>query len=240
MVVLSSKENQVKILQEFLKLCSFEGWNNKTLALALKNCGFKANYQEIIFENGCFDLIDLYIEEQNKITAQKYKNIDPEKNTKIREKITNLLYINFETQKNNKVVLQTLSNFIANPKNLATPTSGIKPLSYSLKICYKIADFMWYEIGDKSSDFNFYTKRATLAKIILKTFIVFMKDDDSLIKTKQTIDKEIAKVMKFESYKYNVKKFINNNLFDDSKNLKRIPDILKNLPFIRLRNTTKS
>ena len=37
-----------------------------------------------------------------------------------------------------------------------------------MKNLYKTVDNMWYLAGDNSTDFNFYTKRLTLALIYVK------------------------------------------------------------------------
>ena len=54
---------------------------------------------------------------------------------------------------------------------------------------------IWFGINDKSTDFNFYTKRLTLAKIILRTLFVFVKDESAdLMATKKFIDLQIEKL----------------------------------------------
>ena len=40
---------------------------------------------------------------------------------------------------------------------------SMRPLA--LKLLYRTVDAMWYAAGDTSTDFNFYTKRATLAGV---------------------------------------------------------------------------
>ena len=106
----------------------------------------------------------------------------------------------------------------------------------------KIADFIWIAIGDKSTDFNFYSKRLTLSKIILQTFAIFIKDESTdLENTKKFIDLQIEKVMKFEKFKAKIKNFSANfkekscEFFqDENGNIKPAKQVLQDLPFIRL------
>ena len=76
------------------------------------------------------------------------------------------------------------------------------------KILFKIADEIWFLAGDKSTDYNYYTKRIILMKIYAITFSFFVFDDSkNLEKTKKFLDKEINIVLKFGNLKKKVKKW---------------------------------
>jgi ubiquinone biosynthesis protein COQ9 len=241
-VLLDSIENKNKILAEFVKISAFDGWNKDSLRKALKNCNFDENYGEIIFENGLIELADFYIEQQNLKSAELISQIADFSSEKIRNKIKFFLYARLEVEVNNKMVLQQLFNFYINPKNFLNLELGSKPIASAIKSCYKIADFIWESINDSSTDFNFYTKRLTLAKIILRSFFIFLKDESkNFIQTRKFIDSQIEKVMNFEQFKRKIKNFIEASkenskeiLLDENNNLKSFKEIFSNLPFIRL------
>lgn len=241
-MILDSIETREKILAEFLQVCAFEGWNNDALRISLEKCGIDPKFSTLIFENGCLDLAEFYIESGNKKAAQKISRIENFAGRKIRDKIRLALYSRFEVEEENKIALQRLTNFYLNPKNLTSFETGPRPMIQALNSCYKIADFIWREINDQSTDFNFYTKRLTLGKIILRSIFVFVKDDsENSQTTKKFIDEQIEKVMKFEKFKAQVKGFTNRAkhecnefLFDEHGELKSPKKILKSLPFIRL------
>lgn len=68
-------------------------------------------------------------------------------------------------------------------------------------------DLAWRGIGDLSTDFNFYTKRATLSLVISSTMLYWMTDDsEDLEPTWEFLDRRIANVMQFEKTKAKVKK----------------------------------
>jgi ubiquinone biosynthesis protein COQ9 len=241
-VLLNSNETKEKILTEFLNICSFDGWSKEALVKAITNCGIDAKFLPLIFENGLLDLAEFYIESYNQKSAKKISHIENFHSQKIRDKIRLSLYARFEAEEHNRVALQRLINFYLNPKNFTSFETGPRPMAQGLKDCYKIADFMWKNIGDQSTDFNFYTKRLTLAKIILRSVFVFVKDDsDNFTRTKNFIDLEIEKVMKFEKYKARVKKISHSAkkaachvfLHEDGA-LKSPKEVIKNLPFFRL------
>ncbi len=214
-MILDSDATRQRVLNEFLKLCAFEGWNDATLKQAVVQSGIEEKFTNIIFVEGCADLVEFYVQSQNEKSIKQLLQQENFAQEKIRNKIKLALYERFEIEKENKLALQRLINF--------------KQTAQGLKLCYKIADSIWFGINDQSTDFNFYTKRLTLAKIILRALFVFVKDESiDLVATKNFIDLQIEKVMKFEKVKSQVR-----NACAALKN-KSPKEIIKNLPFFRL------
>ena len=74
-----------------------------------------------------------------------------------------------------------------------------------LKLLYKTVDALWYAAGDTSSDFNFYTKRATLAGVYSSTLLYWLNDrSPGNEATWGFLDRRIDDVMKFEKLKARV------------------------------------
>ena len=79
----------------------------------------------------------------------------------------------------------------------------------SNKTLFKIADEIWFLAGDKSTDYNYYTKRIILMNIYAITFSFFVFDNSKdLERTKKFLDKEISAVLKFGNLKNKLKKKI--------------------------------
>lgn len=238
-MIIDSYENKKKILDDFLASCLMEGVSDEILRKSATNVLGKEVLLDLVFEDGVLDLIDFYIEEKNKEVADKLKKIEGFSDFRIRDKIRAALSLRFEAEKENRDQLRQIFSFYINPKNLCQSGKGLKPSVRILKDCYKVADFIWYEIGDSSTDFNFYTKRVTLSKIIVRCLKVFMKDDEDLSETKKIIDVEIEKVMKFEKRKAKFKAKCENfakNHFINEKGLVKSPrEFIDELPFFRLR-----
>ena len=79
----------------------------------------------------------------------------------------------------------------------------------SNKTLFKIADEIWFLAGDKSTDYNYYTKRVILMNIYAITFSFFVFDNSKdLERTKKFLDKEISAVLKFGNLKNKLKKNI--------------------------------
>ena len=78
----------------------------------------------------------------------------------------------------------------------------------SNKILFKIADEIWFLSGDKSTDFNYYSKRFILMNVYAATFsFSFFDKSKNLIKTQASLDKQIKLVLSFGKLKQKLKKF---------------------------------
>jgi len=83
------------------------------------------------------------------------------------------------SKKTNFIVIEFLKSFFKN-SNLSIffiNYTLLKPFLFS-KIIYKIASNIWYDIGDKSIDFNHYTKRLILYNILKNSFFYWRKNLD--------------------------------------------------------------
>ena len=76
----------------------------------------------------------------------------------------------------------------------------------SNKVLFKIADEIWFLSGDKSADYNYYTKRIILMKVYALTFSFFIFDNSkNLERTRNFLDKEIDIVLKFGKFTNKIK-----------------------------------
>lgn len=249
-MIIDSFENKQKILDNFLKIVAFEDWSKETLILATKNADIDEKLLPIIFENDILSLIEFITQTRCQQLKKIAENAQDFNAKKTHEKISYLIFNLLNLDKNNKIALKRLINFYLDPKNLlptknCSDSLGLKPMHQSLKELYYVADFLWNICLDKSTDFNFYSKRITLAKVLIRCFLFYVNDDsENSLKTQNFIDSQIKNIITFAKIKNSSKKKINDikNLLSENftnKNLdiKNPIDILKNLPFFRLVKT---
>ncbi len=75
----------------------------------------------------------------------------------------------------------------------ALPSNG--PLG--LKCLYRTVDAVWYAVGDRSTDYNFYTKRLLLAGVLSSTLLCWLNDrSEGHAETWAFLDRRIAQVVK--------------------------------------------
>jgi ubiquinone biosynthesis protein COQ9 len=75
----------------------------------------------------------------------------------------------------------------------------------SAESLWQSADILWRAAGDQATDFNFYTKRMSLAAVLSTTMIAWFGDDsEDEAPTAQFLDARIANVLQFEKLKARV------------------------------------
>ncbi|MFM8186657.1 MAG: COQ9 family protein, partial [Alphaproteobacteria bacterium] len=156
--------------------------------------------------------------------------------------IFNLLKID----ENNKGAFKRLLNFYLIPQNPLNDlsTCSLRPINQSFKEVYFVSDYLWKLCNDSSTDYNFYTKRIILSKVLIRSFMFFLNDNsENNINTQKFIDKEIEKILKFNAFKIklknNISEFserIDDIIYDSNHNVLDLKSIVNNLPFIRLFN----
>lgn len=123
------------------------------------------------------------------------------KNLKVSEKIKFLVLKRLEIISEYKISFNEIIKYLMSPRNLL----------FSNKLLFSISDELWFLSGDKSLDFNFYTKRFILMKIYTKTFITWVKDNSNKkILTNNILDSQLSKVSKIGKYKFIIQNFFQN------------------------------
>lgn len=240
-MILDSFETKEKILIKFLKIAEIEGWNDHALLLTFQELQIDEKYLPLIFEDNILSLNQFHIDYFNQKYAEHIANNVDLTDKKLSEKIKILTFERFAIEKNNQLALQRLLNFYLNPKNISKYHLSSKPALIGLNNAFKISDLIWKLASDQSTDFNYYTKRLILSKILMRCFFVFIKDDENLIKTSNIIDSELKKVLSFTKFKYqilssfdNLEEKIDYYIHNEKGQIKSPKEIFKSLPFIRL------
>tara|TARA_B100001248_G_scaffold48958_1_gene31415 strand:+ start:11 stop:466 length:456 start_codon:yes stop_codon:yes gene_type:complete len=126
------------------------------------------------------------------------------------KKITILLNEKLKTDLKNKNQIKKLMK------------DNVKKCNKEFFFIYNISSDMWYLAGDKSTDYNFYTKRLILSGILFKLYfkILTLKDYKEE-KLSKDIDSEILKVGKFNKIKAEFfSLFENSGIFSKKKSTK--------------------
>ena len=115
---------------------------------------------------------------------------------KMRERIKGAVRIRLERHAGEREAVRRALALLSLPFN-----AGL-----ALKLLYKTVDAMWYAAGDTSTDFNFYTKRATLAGVYSSTLLYWLNDrSPGSEATWGFLDRRIDDVMKIEKLKAQVR-----------------------------------
>lgn len=169
----------------------FDGWTRSAVDSAARQLGLDPIQARLAMPKTQAGLIDLYIEEVDRGLQASFT---PERiaKLKVREKIRELVWHRLEIMTPAKEAVRRALAILAMPQNL--------PLA--LKIGWRSSDLMWRLAGDKSTDFNHYTKRVTLGAVYASTLLVWLDDgSEGASETAAFLDRRIDDVMRIEKFK---------------------------------------
>ena len=102
-----------------------------------------------------------------------------------------------------------LTHDIFDLKKLAKINLKSKSPNNSLKILFNISDEIWFLAGDKSLDFNFYSKRFILMNIYLNSFLYSISQKNiDLNSLENFVEKQIKAVLTFGKLKNKFKSLV--------------------------------
>lgn len=191
------------IIIHALPLIPFEGWNQQMLGKAAVMAGYKKTDVIRVFPGGAIDAVDAYskIADGQMLEALSHYHLD---SMKIRARISTAIRLRLELQAKYRESVR---------KSVAMHSL---PFYAHRGLCalYETVDNIWYGIGDQSTDFNFYSKRLTLAAVYSSTLLVWLDDhSDGYAATWEFLDRRIEDVMKIEKTKHKIKSWLNKRQF---------------------------
>ena len=176
---------------------SFDGWNRSTLRTAGRQLGLPDGEAERLFPGGPQDILAWLSERSDRRTVEDMER-EGVTALKIRDRIRRAVRLRIERHAGQREAARRALALLSLPLNA--------PLA--LKLLYRTVDALWYAAGDTSTDFNFYTKRATLAGVYSSTLLYWLNDrSPGSEATWAFLDRRIDDVMRFEKLKSRVRSF---------------------------------
>lgn len=170
---------------------AFDGWNGGALENAAAAAGLDAAMVELAFPGGAMDMIDAWFGWVDREMARRFppEVLAP---MKVREKILGLVETRLELLAPEREALRRAQAIMAMPQNLVAAT----------RLGWRSADQMWRLAGDISTDFNYYSKRTTLAAVYAATLLVFLGDESQgWMETRAFLGRRIDGIIRFEKTK---------------------------------------
>ena len=185
-------ELQQRIIDAMLPTVVFDGWTEGTLARAAASIGISAFELKRAFPGGVAEAVDGFFaqaDEQMLAALRRDHNLS---SLKIRERIATAVMVRLHQLAPHREAVRRAQGFYALPWNSA---AGVKAL-------YRTVDAIWREAGDTSTDYNYYTKRLLLAKVLSTTQQIWLNDpSDELKETEAFLRRRIENVMQIEKFK---------------------------------------
>lgn len=170
---------------------AFDGWNDRSLAMAAGELGIPPARAELAYSGGAAEMIDHWFDA---IDRGMIEGFPPDRigRLKIRERIRDLVLHRIEALRPHKEALRRALAILSQPQN--APRAA--------QLAWRSVDRIWRLAGDTSTDFNHYTKRAILLGVYSSTILAWLDDDsEDMADTRAFLDRRIEDVMRFEKLK---------------------------------------
>jgi ubiquinone biosynthesis protein COQ9 len=184
-----------KLLDAALIHVPFDGWSDAALRAAAADCGVDMAAAKAIFPRGGIDIALAFHTRGDALMLAKLADQDLSQ-LRIRDRITLAVKLRLEVAEDRELVRRGTTLF-ALPIHAAEGARAI----------WGTADAIWTALGDSATDYNWYTKRATLAGVYSATVLFWLGDDSPNAQaTWEFLDRRIDGVMQVERVKGAVRK----------------------------------
>lgn len=207
-----------RLLAGMLRHAPFDGWTEKALAAAARDEGVTPVMAAIAFQGGPAEAAEFFNSEADRQMAEAveaaiakaaeapvatFPSADAVAaeaigmapagarsiGLKIRERVTLAVRTRLLQHAGQREALRAMASFLAMPAHVGLASRSL----------WRTVDAMWRAVGDTSTDYNYYTKRALLAGVYGSTVLVWLDDSsEGFADTFAFLDRRIDDVMAIE------------------------------------------
>jgi len=183
-----------QLLDAALTHVPFDGWSEATFKAAVSDTGVDPALARSACPRGAVDLAIAFHKRGDEAMVTRFKSEDLSA-LKYSQKVAAAIRFRIEAVEDKEAVRRG-STLFALPMYAAD----------GAKLIWGTCDLIWDMLGDTSDDFNWYTKRATLAGVYSSTILYWLGDDSpDQAATWDFIDRRIENVMQIEKVKAQVR-----------------------------------
>jgi len=158
-------ETRDRLLAAALEHVPFDGWSEKALLRAAEETGIDPDAARRAFPRAAASLIEYHSASADQ---RMLEGVDEAtlKGMGVRQRVAAVVRSRLEQSAGEREAIRAAMAYLALPHNALL----------SLKCLYRTVDAVWFAIGDTSTDFNFYSKRALLAGAYSATLLYWLDD----------------------------------------------------------------
>ena len=172
-----------RLIEAMLPDIAFDGWSHAALRVAARQLDMPAEEALALFPRGASDLVAGFSAWADRKMLDWYESAPPEGGTGARVK--RALELRFEVVAPWREAVRRALSVLSLPPHAVL----------GLRLIYDTVDGIWYAAGDASTDFSFYTKRATLAGVYTATLMYWLEDrSEGFADTRAFIDRRLMDV----------------------------------------------
>lgn len=143
----------------------FDGWSDKALTHAAQDCGLDSQASDRAFPHGVSSAVRHFTELGDRMMVADLAALDFE-SLSVRDRIVTAVWTRLDRWTPHKESVRRALAVYALPRNMGAAGQAT----------WRSVDLMWKAVGDRSGDFSWYTKRASLAAVYSATVLYWLDD----------------------------------------------------------------
>lgn len=186
---------KAELLAAALPHVAFDGWTEETFRAAITDSGVDPTVARAVCPRGAVDLAVAFHFAGDKALSKRLKSADLS-DLRFRDRVAQAVRWRLEGIEDKEAVRRGTTLF-------ALPQYA----GDGARLVWNTAHVIWDGLGDTATDYNYYTKRATLSGVYAST-VLFWLGDESIghQATWDFLDRRIDNVMQIETIKAQVRK----------------------------------
>ena len=154
-----------EILVASLPNVVLDGWSLQALRDGTQMAGHEPSALLRAFPGGVTDAVEHFADWTDRQMLDRLE-AQPLAEMKVRERISLAVRTYFDVLEPYREAKRRQLSYLAMPQNIGL----------GLRMLYRTVDAMWFAAGDTATDFNHYTKRATLAAVLSSATFYWLDD----------------------------------------------------------------
>ncbi|MBR0670084.1 COQ9 family protein [Neoroseomonas soli] len=151
-------------IRALLPLVPARGWTSRAIAAALAGAGLPEEEATFLFPRGAVSAVEAWLDLADREMAEAAGDLSA---LRTPDRIRTLVAARLRQAAPHKDAMRQATALLALPWNAPA----------GLRAAARTASAMWYAAGDRSADFSWYTRRASLAAIYGATLAFWLRDD---------------------------------------------------------------
>lgn len=189
-------EVKKRILNQALKHVPFDGWSQELLEKASREANLDPSYGWRVFPKGPLEAVSYW---SHLLDQEMLASLPSPDNYRVREKVSEAVKARLCLLTSHREAARKTAKYLALPPHLGQAS----------RLLYQTVNEIWYYAGDRSTDYNFYTKRGLLAWVYSATFLYWLRDpSEHFENTWNFLDRRIEEVLKLPKIPQKITHFL--------------------------------
>jgi len=161
---MSDRKMRDKILLATLPHVVFDGWSDKSLRAGIADAGLKRSHADAVFPNGMAGVVAHFSDWADRCMLDA---LEKHASQGVRDTVILAVRLRLEALAPHQEAVRRALSYLSLPGNARG----------ALRATYRTVNAIWFAAGDRSTDMNFYTKRALLTPVYTATVLYWMADE---------------------------------------------------------------